>query len=119
MLTETIISALIPIMAEGAKQGIGRVFRGIKPVTIEDQIKLDANEIEKIKALALLDNSSDVPSQWVINLRASSRYIASWICIGIGSYLITIPVLSATGVELISISFGFLFGTRIVANWKK
>lgn len=120
MLIETIVAALIPIAAEGIKQGLGKLFGGgVKPVTIDDQIKLDNNEIERAKALATLDNPGGTPSQWVVDLRASSRYIAAWACIGIGSYLLTVPTLMVAGTELIGVAFGFLFGTRIVMNWKK
>lgn len=119
MIIETIIAALVPVAAEGLKSGLGKLFGGVKPATIDDQIKLDNNEIAKIKALGELDTPVGTPSQWVIDLRASSRYIAAWGCIGIGSYLLTIPVLQVQGSELIGVAFGFLFGTRIVANWKK
>ena len=119
MLIETIVASLIPVAAEGVKQGLGKLFGGVKPATIDDQIKLDNNEIAKIKALGELDTPVGTPSQWVIDLRASSRYIAAWGCIGIGSYLLTMPALQVQGAELIGVAFGFLFGTRIVANWKK
>jgi len=119
MLIETIIAALVPIAAEGAKQGMSKLFGGVKAATIDDQIKLDNNEINKIKALAELDTPVGTPSQWVVDLRASSRYIAAWGCIGLGSWMLTMPLLMATGSELIGVSFGFLFGTRIVTNWKK
>lgn len=119
MLIETIVASLIPIAAEGVKQGIGKLFGGVKPATIDDQIKLDNNEIAKIKALGELDTPVGTPSQWVIDLRASSRYIAAWGCIGIGSWLLTKPDLQLQGAELIGVAFGFLFGTRIVTNWKK
>lgn len=120
MLIETVVASLIPIAAEGIKQGFGKLFGGgVKPVTIEDQIKLDTSDIEKAKAIASLDNPVGTPSQWVIDLRASSRYIAAWACIFIGSYMITMPTLVTNGSELVSVAFGFLFGTRIVAGWKK
>lgn len=121
MLLETLVAALLPVAAEGLKQGVGKLFggSGVKPVTIDDQIKLDNNEIERLKALAQLDTPGGTPSQWVIDLRASSRYIGSWACIGIGSWMLTQPTLFTAGTELIGVAFGFLFGTRIVANWSK
>lgn len=119
MLLETVVASLIPIAAEGLKQGIGKIFGGVKAATIDDQIKLDNNEIQKIKALGELDTPIGQPSQWVVDLRASSRYIAAWGCIGLGSYMLTLPTLVTAGAELIGVAFGFLFGTRIVAGWKK
>lgn len=119
MLVETIVASIIPIAAEGLKQGIGKLFGGVKPVTIEDQIKLDKSEIERAQAIASLDSPGGTPSQWVVDLRASSRYIAAWGCIGLGSYMLTNADLKIIGTELIGVAFGFLFGTRIVAGWKK
>ena len=119
MIIETVVASLVPVLAEGLKQLTGKIFGGLKPVTIDDQIKLDNSEIDKLKALATLDTPAGTPSQWVIDLRASSRYIAAWACILIGSYMITLPTLSTPGSELVSVAFGFLFGTRIVANWSK
>lgn len=119
MIIETIVASLVPIAAEGIKQGLGALFGGVKPATIDDQIKLDKNEIDKLTALASLDNPGGTPSQWVVDLRASSRYIAAWTCIGIGTYLLTIPTLLTAGSELIGVAFGFMFGSRLTTNWKK
>lgn len=119
MLIETIVASLVPIGAEAIKQGFSKLFGGVRPASVDEQIKLDNNEIEKLKALAILDNPGGTPSQWVVDLRASSRYIAAWACIAIGTYMITTPTLTTIGGELVGVAFGFLFGTRIVANFKK
>lgn len=119
LLLNALLSSLIPVGAEAVKQVVASKFGGVKATTIDEQIKLDESDISKAKAIAALDNPGGTPSQWVIDLRASSRYIAAWACIGIGSYLLTDANLAAAGTELISVAFGFLFGTRLVANWKK
>ena len=119
MIVETLIASLVPVAAEGIKNGLGKLFGGVKPASIDDQIKLDNSEIEKLKAISQLDAPIGVPSQWVVDLRASSRYIAAWACILIGSWMITDTMLSGPGSELVGVAFGFLFGSRIVANWKK
>lgn len=117
MILETIIAALVPVAAEGMKQGVAKLFGGVRAASIEEQIKLDNNEIEKIKALATLDTPIGNPSQWVIDFRTASRYIAAWACIVIGAWMLSDALLANSGQELISIAFGFLFGTRIVSNW--
>jgi len=123
MIIETIIAALIPVASEGIKQGITRMVGGVKPTTVDEQIKLDQNEIEKIKAIAVLDNPGGTPSQWVIDLRASSRYIGALavIAVGIGSLFVSsiTPAVQELALQAANIAFGFLFGTRIVAGWKK
>ena len=114
MILETIVASLVPVGVEAVKQGMTKFFGGVRATTIEEQIKLDNNEIEKLKALAQLDQPGGTPSQWVVDLRAASRYIAAWACIGIGTYMTTIPDLFATGSELVGVTFGFLFGSRLV-----
>ena len=117
MLLTTLLSSLLPIGAEAVKQVVVQKFGGVKPATIDEQIKLDNADVERMKVVAALDNPGGTPSQWVIDLRASSRYIAAWACIAIGSYMLTQSVLATVGAELVSVAFGFLFGTRLVANW--
>lgn len=123
MLLSALLSALIPVGVEGAKQLIAKKVGGIQPTTIEDKIKLDDSDIKRAQAIAALDNPGGTPSQWVIDLRASSRYIAAWLCILIGAVLVweglktSHPEFVAAGGELVSVAFGFLFGTRIVAGW--
>lgn len=123
MLLTTLLSALLPVGVESIKQVVTTKLGGVKATTVDEQIKLDQNEVEKLKALATLDNPVGTPSQWVIDLRASSRYIGALgvIAAGIGS--IFIPGLDGTvkiiALDAANIAFGFLFGTRIVASWKK
>lgn len=123
MLLTTLLSALLPVGAEGLKQVIVTKLGGVKATTVDEQIKLDQNEVQKLEALAKLDNPGGTPSQWVIDLRASSRYIGALgvITAGIGS--IFIPGVDAAvkliALDAANIAFGFLFGTRIVASWKK
>ncbi len=123
MLLETIVAALVPVASEGIKQGLSKLLGGPQPTTIEDQIKLGNHEIEKLKALAELDNPGGTPSQWVIDLRGSARYLAAGLvlCVGLSTPFvqgIPEPIVLAS-LEAANIVFGFLFGTRIVANWKK
>lgn len=119
MLLETILAALLPVGIEGIKQATTRWFGGVKATSVEDQIKLDANEIEKIKALALLDTPIGLPSQWVVDLRSSARYVGALSVIAVGMSTLYVPVASsvqAIALEAANIAFGFLFGSRIVAN---
>jgi hypothetical protein len=122
MILETIIGALVPVGIDGIKSLIGMVTGGVKPVSVDEQIKLDQNEINKLQAIAALDNPYGTPSQWVIDLRASSRYLGALfvIAMGIGTLFLSVtPEIQHIGVEAANIAFGFLFGTRIMANLKK
>ena len=121
MIIETIIGALVPVGVEGIKQVIARFTGGVRATTIQEQIQLDQNDIQKLQALAALDNPYGTPSQWVIDLRASARYIGALAVISIGIVSLFINVdasVKQVCVEAANIAFGFLFGTRIVANIK-
>jgi len=122
MLLETIIGALVPVGVEGIKQAAARYFGGVRATTVQEQIQLDNNEIEKIKALAALDTPIGTPSQWVVDLRASARYVGALavIFVGVGSLFLQVdPKVQAIALEAANIAFGFLFGSRIVANLRK
>ena len=122
MILETLIGALVPVGIDGIKSLIGMFTGGVKPLNVDDQIKLDQNEIAKLQAIASLDNPYGTPSQWVVDLRASSRYLGALFVIVVGIATLFLPVapeIQRIGIEAANIAFGFLFGTRIMANLKK
>lgn len=123
VLLTTLLSALIPVGVEGIKQGITSLTGGVKPTTVAEQIQLDEQDIKRLGALASLDNPGGTPSQWVVDLRGSSRYLAAFLVIigGIGlSFVPNVDVaVKLVGLEGANIAFGFLFGQRIVSNFKK
>jgi len=123
ILLTTLLSALVPVGVEGIKQGINAITGGVKPTTVAEQIQLDEQEIKRMGALAALDNPGGTPSQWVIDLRGSARYLAAFGVILGGVGISFVPEVDVA-VKLISleganIAFGFLFGQRIVTNLKK
>lgn len=122
MIIESIIGALVPVGVEGIKQLINRFTGGVKPTTIAEQIELEKVDISRIEALAKLDNPSGTPSQWVVDLRASARYLGALfvIGVGIGTLFLNVPAdIQRIGIEAANIAFGFLFGARIMANLKR
>ena len=123
MIVETIVGALVPIGAEAIKQVVTKFSGGAKPTSVAEIIQLDQAEVSKLEALAKLDNPYGSPSQWVVDLRASSRYIGALGVIAAGITAIFVPGLDAAirtiALEAANIAFGFLFGTRITAGWSK
>lgn len=121
MIVETLVGALVPVAAESIKQLIVRWTGGVRPASVDEQIRLMKAESDRLQALAALDQPGGTPSQWVIDLRASARYIGalSVIAVGIGSlYVAELPELvRITALEAANIAFGFLFGSRLAANW--
>lgn len=122
MLIETVIAALVPVGVEGIKQAIVRWTGGVKATTVDEQIKLQDAEVKRLEALAALDNPHGTPSQWVVDLRASSRYLGALVVIAAGVLTLYIPNMPseivAIAMEGSSVCFGFLFGQRIVVNFK-
>jgi hypothetical protein len=122
MILESIIGALIPVVVESGKQLVTKWVGGVKPTTVDEQIKLDQNEVSRIEALAKLDTPIGTPSQWVVDLRASARYVGALLVIAVGISTLYYPVSDAIrtlALEAANIAFGFLFGSRIVAGWSK
>lgn len=122
MILETLLGAFVPVAVEGIKQMATKWFGGIRATTVEQQIQLDQSEIAKLEALAKLDTPVGTPSQWVIDLRASARYLGALAVIAVGIGSLFIPSVDKSvqmvALEAANIAFGFLFGTRIVANFK-
>jgi hypothetical protein len=120
MLLETIVAAVVPAGIEGLKQLITRFTGGVKPTTIAEQIQLEDSYTKRLEAIADMDKPIGTPSQWVIDLRASSRYIMAGVVILFGVSTLYIPVsveVQLTGLEAANIAFGFLFGQRIADNF--
>lgn len=125
MILETILgSVVVPAVIDffkGAGSAISRKWFG---ESVEDQLKIQASDIEKLKALATLDNPYGTPSQWVVDLRASFRYISAMVVIAVGAVSIWIsieselPDLLETGFTLVSAPFGFIFGERLYLGLK-
>lgn len=116
----TLLSALIPAGLDLIKQAGGAVSRKFFGLSVDDQIKLQESDINRIKAMAELDNPHGTPKQWVVDLRASFRYIAACVSIVAGIYMMISgnPAMMAMGYDLVGIPFGFIFGERLWAGLK-
>ncbi|MEI7443253.1 MAG: hypothetical protein WCK28_00045 [Burkholderiales bacterium] len=119
-LLTTLIAAGLPVAADFLKTLGGGIARRIGGLSIDDQIKLENAMIERLKALAGLDQPGGTPSQWVIDLRASFRYIAAGTLIIVGSLMILIGAWAKNtqavdlGAQIATFPFGFIFGERLV-----
>lgn len=120
ILLNTLLSALIPVSVEGVKQGLNALTGGVKPIPVAEQIQLDEQDIRRMETIAKLDNPGGTPSQWVVDLRGSSRYIAAFVVIFGGVGLAFVPnidfAIKAMALEVANIAFGFLFGSRVITN---
>lgn len=120
MLETAIISAMLPGTVEVLKNfasGISRKWAGL---SVDDEIKLSNANVTRLKALAELDNPHGTPSQWVVDLRGSFRYIACGIFVVGGlSMPFLIPSFANLGLEAAVAASSFIFGERMVLSLKK
>lgn len=107
-----LISALLPGVLDMLKGAFGGMSRKWFGVSVDDQIKLQDSDINRLKALAELDNPHGTPSQWIVDLRAAFRYVAAGVSILIGSYMM-LNGMAEMGYDLVSVPFGFIFGERL------
>ena len=119
MALETLLmSAAAPAVLDLLKGVFGAASRKFLGMTVDDQVKLANSDIERMKALAGLDNPYGTPSQWVVDLRASFRYISAILVIGLGGVLCLDPKTATAGIELVCTPFGFIFGERLYLGLK-
>ena len=80
-LLAMILPALLPAAVDGFKGMFSKWFGSAEPVNVDDKVKLITADIAKLEALAKLDQTVGVPSQWVVDLKSSFRYIAAAVII--------------------------------------
>lgn len=120
MALETILATtVLPAAIDLVKSLFGGIGRKIAGVSVEDQLKLEQSGINRLEAIAKLENPYGTPSQWVVDLRASFRYIAAAFLIGAGLLIagygayIKATVVFAAGLETAGSPFFFIFGERM------
>lgn len=123
-ILQNILAALLPVGIDGIKQLIGRFTGGeVRASNVDEQIKLDNSQVGKLQALAALDNPYGTPSQWVIDLRGSFRYLAAGLVIFLGfgiQFASTVdPIFRIAGLDFAGMAFSFIFGDRVRINLSK
>lgn len=116
ILETLILPALVPAAVDGVKQLIGKFTGAVRPTNIDEQIKLENANVERLKALSQLDNPYGTPSPWVVDLRASFRYISAGVVIlgAVATYFIDVDqVVRQVATDAASVAFGFIFGERM------
>lgn len=125
MILETLLgSVVVPAVMDFFKGAGSAISRKVFGESVDDQIKIQNADIEKLKALAQLDNPYGTPSQWVVNLRASFRYIGAIVVIAVGAVSVwagienNLPDVIETGFTLVGAPFCFIFGERLYLGLK-
>jgi len=126
MLEALLASVVAPAALDWVKNIGGALSRKWFGLSVDDEIKMNQSEIDKLEALAKLDNPYGTPSQWVVDLRASFRYIAAFVVIVVGAGLLYLGTQDVSpddglvdlGSQLVGMPFGFIFGERLLLKLK-
>lgn len=120
ILESIILPALVPAAIDIVKTTVERIV-GVKAHTVDEVIKLRESEVSKLEALAKLDNPGGNPSQWVVDLRGSFRYILASLSIISAITTLYIPtdeIVVNYAWQAASAVFSFLFGEQLVLRMK-
>ena len=120
ILESIILPALVPAAIDIVKTTVERIV-GVKAQTVDEVIKLRESEVSKLEALAKLDNTGGNPSQWVVDLRGSFRYILASLSIISAITTLYIPtdeIVVNYAWQAASAVFSFLFGEQLVLRMK-
>lgn len=123
LIATTLIPGLMPAVIDGCRSFFSWITGGkTPPLTPEQQIAINNADIERLKALAALDQAGDV-HKWVNDVRALQRPTAVVIILftWIGSYAVPdvpeqVRVLTA---QLASSVVFYLFGDRTYTYLKR
>uniref|UniRef100_A0A6H1ZZT9 Holin n=1 Tax=viral metagenome TaxID=1070528 RepID=A0A6H1ZZT9_9ZZZZ len=127
ILLTTLVPLILPAALDVGKSIISK-FTGIAmdaPKNFKERIEESKADTERLQALAKLDAPVGTPSQWVIDLRASFRYITVGLMVlaAIGYFMLPIEMQSIPGQELFSkmASAGtfFIIGERLNLGLKR
>lgn len=119
-ISTTIIAAALPVVTDLLKSAGGAVARRFVGLSVDDQIKLGQADVARLQAVAALDQPGGTPSQWVVDLRASFRYLAAAALIVVGLAIVLVGAWQKDrdtlelGVGVATFPFGFIFGERFV-----
>lgn len=116
---ETILATFVlPAVVDLFKGAGGAISRKFFGLSVEDQLKIDGAAVERLKAIAELDKPFGTPSQWVVDLRVSFRYVAACIMVfaglGMAAYSLVNndPDSSMIGLQVAMHPMAFIFGER-------
>ena len=122
MITGFLTSVGLPIVADFLKSITGPLTRKFLGLSVEDEIKLRAADTERLQALSALDNPFGTPSQWVVDLRGSFRYVTSagmvlgGLVLAGYAFLQKDAVLAVAGLEVAGFPFSFILGESFVLS---
>jgi hypothetical protein len=121
-----ILPALVPAFSDGVRGIIAKFTGGAggQPQNVDERVRLMEAEAAKLQALAQLDSVNGEPSRWIIDLRASFRYvIISSIMIFTGLIVFNPDIVGAAVVsvflDMTGACMSFVIGERMYLTLKR
>ena len=121
-----ILPALVPVVSDGVRGIIAKFTGGAggQPQNVEERVKLMESEAAKLQALAALDGVNGEPSKWIINLRASFRYVIISAIMLFTGFIVFTPDIVGTSVVAIFLDMtgacmSFVIGERMYLTLRK
>ncbi len=121
-----ILPALVPAFSDGVRGIIAKFTGGAggQPQNVDERVRLMEAEAAKLQALAALDSVNGEPSRWIIDLRASFRYvIISSIMIFTGLIVFNPDIVGAAVVsvflDMTGACMSFVIGERMYLTLKR
>ena len=125
-IASLILPALVPAFSDGVRGIIAKFTGGAggQPQNVEERVRLMEAEAAKLQALAALDGVNGEPSRWIINLRASFRYvIISAIMLFTGLIVFNPDIVGASVVavflDMTGACMSFVIGERMYLTLKR
>ena len=126
-LISLILPALVPAFTDGVRGIFAKLTGGAggQPQNVTERVQLMEAEAAKLQAMASLDgNFTGQPSQWIIDLRASFRYIIiSAILIFTGVVVFCPNIVGASVIavflDMSGCAMSFVIGERMYLSIKK
>jgi len=112
-----LLPALVPALTDGIRGLVAKVTGGAgqRPANIAERVQLMEAETARLQALAALDAPVGSPSQWVVDMRASYRYIAIaviWALAGLAVFTHQDNALVLILLDMCGASLSFIIGER-------
>ena len=121
-----ILPALVPVVSDGVRGIIAKFTGGAggQPQNVEERVKLMEAEAAKLQALAALDGVNGEHSKWIINLRASFRYVIISAIMLFTGFIVFTPDIVGTSVVAIFLDMtgacmSFVIGERMYLTLRK
>lgn len=119
-----IFPAVLPVLADGVRGVFAKITGGAggNPQNVGERIQLMQAETERLKAMAEIDRPAGEPSQLVVDMRASFRYVAIliiWVATIVAVFSDVPHEFTLVLLDLSGATMSFVIGERMYLTLRK